>query len=169
MRLITQKWAICEQSGRWAAALRIAFARLPKDQSPPRLFEVRTLGELSTHLEEHRHDLALVEVGRENLIGVVQQLMHRSRRLAQFVALLEDRIDQGHSAAAITREPGTQPVVDLLWEAGVAEVVESPRQLGGLLALHNRLTAARGSIFNGPAGRQSFADWAWSTLPWQDS
>jgi len=51
---------------------------------------------------------------------------------------------------------------------GAAEVVESPRQLCGLLALHNRLTAARGPIFSGLADRQSFAEWAWSTLPWQD-
>jgi hypothetical protein len=166
--LTPQKWIVCEQSGRWTAALRTAFARLPKDQFPPRLYEVRTVGELSKHLDEQGRDLALIEVGRENLLGVAQLLVRRGTRPAHFVALLEDRIDQRHSAAATLGELGAQSVVDLLWEAGAAEVVESPRQLNGLLALYDRLTAARGLIFSGPADRQSFAEWAWSTLPWQD-
>jgi hypothetical protein len=166
--LTPQKWVVCEQSGRWTAALRIAFARLPKAQSPPRLYEVRTLGELSMHLDEQGRDLALIEVGLENLVGVVQLLMRRGPRLAQFVALLEDCIDQRHLAATIPGESDVQLIVDLLWEVGVAEVVESPRRLRGLLALHDRLTAARGSIPNMPADRQAFAKWAWSTLPWQD-
>jgi hypothetical protein len=165
---IPQHWIVCERSGRWTAALRIAFSRLAEAQTIPRLYEVRTLGELLTHLDEHGCDLALIEVGMENLAEVLQLLMRSGARLAQCVALLEDSHDQRRQSAAASHEPDTQPIADLLWEAGAAEVVESPRQLRGLLALHNRLAAARGPIMGGVAERQSFAEWAWSTLPWQD-
>jgi len=167
--LAAQKWIVCEESGRWTAALRMAFARLPEPGSVPRLYEVRTLGELSAHLDENGHDLALIEVGRENLTEVLQLLVRRGSQLAQFVALLEEPAPQQSPAAVIHGEPGTHPVADLLWEVGAADIVESPRQLRGLLALHSRLVAGRGPFMRGFAERQSFATWAWSTLPWQDT
>lgn len=46
------KWVVCEQSGRWAAALRSTFVRLPKSQSKPRLYEVRTIVDLLTLTHE---------------------------------------------------------------------------------------------------------------------
>jgi hypothetical protein len=159
-----QKWVVCEESGRWVAALRIAFARWSKVQPTPRLYEVRTLGELSTHLDEHGCDLMLIEVGRKNLADVLQLVLRGERPLARFVALLEDADRQRHRVVATAGEP----VADLLWEAGATEVVESPRQLRGLLGLHSRLAAARGRVIGGADASQSFADWAWSTLPWQD-
>ena len=164
---VPQKWVVCEQSGRWSAALRVAAARWLKGGPTLRLHEVRTLGELSSHLEEHGSDLALVEVGRENLTDVVQLLMRRGPRLSQFVALLDEASPSRQAAAGIS-EPDTQPLADWLWELGALEVVESPRQLRGLLALHHRLAAARGPSMNGAAARESFAEWAWSTVPWQD-
>jgi hypothetical protein len=166
--LALQKWVVCEESGRWTAALRMAFARLPKARSTPRLYEVRSLGGLSTHLDKNGRDLTLIEVSRENLTEVVQLLMRRGPRLSQFVALLEEAAPRRHTAAAIHGEPGTQPIADLLWEAGAADVVESPRQLRGLLSLHNRLDTVRSPILGSFAERPSFSDWAWSTLPWQE-
>ena len=166
--LTVKKWVVCEKSGRWAAALRTTFERLPKGQSMPRLHEVRTVEGLSTQLDAPGRHLALIEVGRNNLAEVLQLLVRRGPRLAQFVALLEDASDQSRSPAVIDGEPSVKPVADLLWEMGAAEVVESPRQLGGLLALHDRLAAALSSNIDGVAERQSFVDWAWSTLPWQD-
>jgi hypothetical protein len=118
-------------------------------------------------LDENGRELALVEVRRENLTEVLQLLVRRGSYLPQFVALLEETALQQH-AAAMRGELGTQPIADLLWEAGAADVVESPRQLRGLLALHSRLAAAQSSIVDSFAERQSFSDWAWSTLPWQD-
>jgi hypothetical protein len=154
---IPQKWIVCEQSGRWAAALRVACSRQIDAQPMPRLYEVRTLGQLSTDLDEQGRDLTLIEVGPGNLTEVLQLLVRRGSRLSQFVALLNDPADQ------------SPPIADLLWEMGALEVVESPRQLVGLLALQNRLRAARRPIGGGVDERRSFADWAWSTLPWQDS
>lgn len=165
---VAQKWVVCEQSGRWSAALRIAFARLPKGRPTLRLYEVRTLAELSTHVEEHGSELALVEVGRENLADVLQLLMRRGPQLGQFVALLEETGPSPQAAPGTSGESGLQPVADLLWELGALEVVESPRQLRGLLAVHDRISATRAPTMCGLAESQSFADWAWSTLPWQD-
>jgi hypothetical protein len=165
--LTAQTWIVCEKSGRWTAALRTAFARLPEVQPPPRLREVRTLDELSSYLEEHGHDLALIEAGGGNLTAVLQLMVRRGPMATQFVALVDDADIQPRHPA-ITTGNGTQPIVDLLWEAGAMEVVESPRQLNGLLALHDRLSAAHGTINSGVNESQSFADWAWSTLPWQD-
>jgi hypothetical protein len=155
--LAPQKWIVCEQSGRWAAAMRVACSRQSNVQPMPRLYEVRTLGELATHLDEHGSGLTLIEVGTENLREVLQLLVRRRWQFCQFVALLENVAHQ------------SQPIADLLWEVGVLEVVESPRQLVGLLALQNRLATVRRPIGGGVDERQSFADWAWSTLPWQDS
>src|SRR3954468_15735489 len=166
--LAAQKWVVCEELGRWTGALRVAFLRWPKTQTAPRLYEVRTLGELSTQSDEHGCDLALVEVGRQNLAEVLKLLVHRGPRASQLVALLEDVGAQGHAAAAIAGDPSAQAIGDLLWEVGAVEIVESPRQMGRLLALHNRLVVARGSIPVDFVESRSFAEWAWSTLPWQE-
>jgi hypothetical protein len=159
MKLIAQTWTVCEQSGRWTAALRTAFARPPEVEPQPRLYEVRTLEELSARLDEHECDLTLIEVGEGNLAEVLKLLVRHGRTPGRFAALLASSADHN----------GRQRMVDLLWEADVAEVVESPRQLQGLLALHNRLPVARGPINFSVDASQSFADWARSTLPWQDS
>ncbi|HMC10943.1 MAG TPA: hypothetical protein VKH44_06620, partial [Pirellulaceae bacterium] len=90
-------------------------------------------------------------------------------QLGQFVPLLEDTVPHRHSVITTLGEPDLQQVADLLWEAGAAEVVQSPRELCGLLGLHSRLAAARGPLTVGVGVSQSLADWAWSTLPWQDS
>jgi hypothetical protein len=155
--LAPQKWIVCEQSGRWAAAMRVARSRLPNVHPMPHFYEVRTLGELATQLDENGRDLALIEVGIGNLTEVLQLPLRRRSQLSQFVALLETSADQ------------SQTIAELLWEVGVLEVVESPRQLAGLFALQNRLAAGCRPIRGGVDDRQSFADWAWSTLPWQDS
>jgi hypothetical protein len=166
--LATQKWVVCEESGRWAAAIRVAFSRWPKAHTTPRLYEARTLGELSSQSDEHGCDLALVEVDRWNLTHVLELLERRGPRAAQIVALLQDVGTQRHAAAAITGEPSMQAVADLLWEAGAVEIVESPRQMCRLSALHNRLAVAQGSIVRNFVEPQSFAERAWATLPWQE-
>jgi hypothetical protein len=166
---IAQKWVVCEESGRWVTALRTAFARFSKVQPTPRLYEVRSLGELSSHMDETECDLTLIEVGRKNLTDVLQLLARRGPQLGQFVALLEDAVPNRRLVAATPDEPDTRAVAGLLWEVGAAEVVESPRCLRGLLSLHSRLAAARVPVTDGVGVGQSFGDWAWSTLPWQDS
>jgi hypothetical protein len=166
--LAAQKWVVCEESGRWAAALRVAFSRRPAAQPVPRLLEVRTLTELSAQLSEHGCDLALVEVGRQNLSELLDLMTHRGPGDAEIVGLLEEVDPPRRAALATTGDPGTQRIADLLWEAGVVEIVESPRHVGRLAALHSRLAVAHGSIVSDFVEPQSFAEWAWSTLPWQE-
>ncbi len=165
----SSKWIVCEQTGRWTAALRTAFARLPNHQSKPRLSEVRTLAELSTYMGEHGNRLVLIEVRRGNITDVIDFVGRRGSQLVHFVALVDGALCQRDQTTAKPRELTLQRVVDLLWETGAVEVVESPRHLHGLLALPSRLATTAISNVHGLAERQSFADWAWSTLPWQDT
>jgi hypothetical protein len=162
--LTAQKWVVCEHSGRWTAALRTAFARLPNARRVPRLYEVRTLGELSICLDERPHDLTLIEVAPQSRIEIIAFLTRRGPLLGPFVALLGSVAERPDPII----EKSGEAAADLLWEMGAAEVVESPRQLRGLVALHDRLLTARGPDSPGLGNRHSFAEWAWSTLPWQD-
>jgi hypothetical protein len=166
--LAAQHWVVCEQSGRWSAWLRVAFGRLPGAGSSLRLLEVRTLRELLAHSDDRPCDLSLIEVGPENLTEILQLLVRRDPRLDRFVALLEGIGDQPHMPIARAGEPIGGSIADLLIEAGAIDIVESPRQLRGLMALHNRLWTIRRSSTSGVAEAQSFVDWAWSTIPWQD-
>lgn len=159
LRSAAQKWVVYEASGRWAAALRVAFARSSEIRVPPRLYEMRTLGELSQACHDNAYDLALIEVRRGSLTDVLQLVIRHGVGTAPFVALLDESGD----------EPDRQLIADLLWEAGAADVIASPRQLEGLLALHRQMAAVCRLINDGLAETQSFTDWAWSTLPWQDT
>jgi hypothetical protein len=149
-----QTWIVCESSGRWSAAFRIAFAGLRNNRIALRLSEVRSLSDLKGRVDERPYDLILVEVGESNLAEVLETLNNLPMLSGQFVALVDDTICGA---------------MDVLWEAGAIEVVESPRQLRGLLAIGNRIAAAKTATRGGPAERQSIADWAPSMLPWQDT
>jgi hypothetical protein len=165
----TQNWIVCEQTGRWAAALRVAFARSSRARSAPRLYELRSLVDLAAPMQEHLDSVWLVEVRQANLAEVLELLAHgASVRPCWCAALLDDSLwqeDQVVSASSGRK----QEIIDVFWEAGMVEVVESPRQLSGLLALHERLAAACCPTIARPAESQAVADWAWSSLPWQDS
>jgi hypothetical protein len=151
---MTQSWFVCEESGRWTAALRVAFNRSTQVLPWPRLVEVRNLTELANQSNDRRADLVLIEVSVAN----VAQGLEFARRCkpldTPFVALLSD--------------PSLWvSLTDLLWEAGAAEVVSSPRELRGLLRLHDRATACPRQAATTSFEQASFADWAWSMLPWQ--
>jgi hypothetical protein len=95
--------------------------------------------------------------------------MHRGPRSHQFGALLEKDIDRPRLPVGQTNESVALLVADLLWEMGAADVVESPRQLRGLLALHDRLSNVRHSRIGAAVAPEPFTDWAWMALPWQDT
>ncbi len=127
----------------------------------PRLHEVRSLAELMADLREPGNGLGLVEVDRANLAEVLELLGDRRHHFScRLVALLDQ---------TMAETAGKAQIIDALWQAGAAEVVESPRRLLGLLQLHNRLADEDGKVFSRPAVGQSLADWAWSKLPWQDA
>ncbi len=161
-------WIVCEVSGRWAAALRMAFARLPVAQYAPRLYEVQSLAELTALMDEHRNGLGLIEVRRTNLAEVLEVLADEPfARFGRFAALLDDNLWQANQDSAAILDSDKQQIIDLLWEAGAAEVVESPRHLRGLLALRECLEAVATRAAARSAESQDIADWAWSILPWQ--
>jgi hypothetical protein len=149
-----QSWLICEESGRWAAALRMAFGRSHHVSSRPRLIEVRSLTELADLSREREADLALIEVGTANVTQVLDFAVRLNAQGTPFVALLKDTAERVRLA-------------DLLWEIGAVEVVSSPRDLRGLLELYTRLAAHSPVRPDKDFDQQAFTDWAWSLLPWQ--
>jgi hypothetical protein len=56
-----------------------------------------------------------------------------------------------------------------LREAGAQEVIYSPRRMNNILPLIELyLSKHAGNDFPLPKPHQSFENWAWSLLPWQD-
>lgn len=151
---MAQKWLICEESGRWAAALRTAFGRRDDAWSRPRLTEVRNLAELANLPREREANLILMEVGTARVTRVLDLAARLNSQGVPFVALLKDAAERA-------------PLGDLLWEIGAVEVVSSPRDLRGLLELYTRLAARSPVGSDKHFDQQSFTDWAWSVLPWQ--
>jgi hypothetical protein len=164
------EWIVCERSGRWAAAVRAALGRSAWPPSNvPRVYEVRQLGELRERLAERPDGLALVEAQRESFGDTLAWLAEavRENRSAQFIALVDRGVWGSVEQGAVTRQRDRRLVVVALREAGAADVVTSPRQLGGLLALGERHASLRATERGGPASTISIAEWAWASLPWQ--
>jgi hypothetical protein len=163
-------WIIYERMGGWAAALRVAAARsAPTSRPMPRIYEVRSLDELSQRLANRSGSLALLEVHSLNLGKVLPWLAHNSRQFpcAHFFALL-DRSLRVETSPETTCSAGDTPgVVGALLEAGVGQIADSPRRLRHILALAERRGAFPCEPRRPTNQAQSIADWAWSQLPWQ--
>jgi hypothetical protein len=149
-----QTWLISEESGRWAAALRVAFDRSTNVAARPRLIEMRNLTELVAQPNEPGADLVLIEVGAANVARALEVAARWKSLGTPFVALLQDPVEHLR-------------LTDLLFEAGAAEVSQSPRDLRGLLELHTRTSGRSRMAVSTSFERQSLTDWAWSMLPWQ--
>jgi hypothetical protein len=149
-------WVVCEETGRWAAALRLEFARIEKGRRAPGMREVRSLAELKLQLNEHAGAFSLIEIGQLNLASVLELVAHREPAIGRFAALLSDTSDR------------MQTIADVAWEAGAIDVIESPRHVHRLVAICGQLSATRPYIEQ-PASDRAFAEWALSTLPWQDA
>lgn len=141
---------ICEQSGRWAAALRMALERAAssRHRPPTRIQEVRRLAELVAAIDGNPTVLPLVEAQPENLAAILALLTQLNDQSIPIVALVDDSRS-----------------TDALYEAGAALVVETPRQVAATLKLAIHLTTSP----NPPAmsDSASIADWAHAALPWQ--
>jgi hypothetical protein len=170
--LARQRWIVCEPSGRWAAALRVTFARSPHAESLPQLYEVRSLIDLAAQVEEHRNSLALMEVGESNLTKMLELLARDAPQRPRWcVAMLDNSLSQQDLCDRFDAvgDRRKQEIIDALWEAGVVEVVESPRHVKRLLTLYDRMAQASCAAVGRPGAQQAVADWAWSILPWQDA
>jgi hypothetical protein len=176
-------WIVCERTGRWAAALRTSLAgqynwaslavderarSTPTISSDRRVYEVRSLAELTSRLQERPAAVALVETHAANLTRVLHWLSDARDRHAdaRFIALLDSSLVTGERAPE--RGPvECNEVTDALLEAGAAEVAESPRYLQNALALARQHWAPSHDVppFSTP---QPLVEWARSLLPWQD-
>jgi hypothetical protein len=163
-------WIVCEQSGHWAAAMRTEFARSPSVPFVPRLLEVRSLTELTERLVEQENCLGLIEVRHVNLAEVLKLLSGAAaRRPARFVALLDRSLRQSSRANSTPRDMHVNEIVDALWEAGAAEVIETPRHLSGLIAISKRVANADRPTSGRSVEGEPIEDWALSFIPWQDT
>jgi hypothetical protein len=122
----------------------------------PRMREVRSLAELKSQLNEHASPFSLIEIGQSNLAGVLELLAGREPAISRFAALLSRTSDQ------------IRPIAEVAGEAGAIDVIESPRHVHRLVAIYGQLLAARPFIEQ-PDSDRAFAEWALSTLPWQDA
>jgi hypothetical protein len=152
---------VCERSGRWAAALRVALHRQAfQSRVDYRLHEVRSLQELARRLEAPRPAIALVEVRPTNLAETLTWLAGAcsSHSGIRCVALLDRREFDGHARNS---------VAVALRAAGAVDIVDSPRHLQSTLFAARR--HAEGQCQYLPAGcsEPTFAEWAWGLLPWQ--
>jgi len=165
------EWIVCERSRHWSTALSTALGRADwTPRSVPRLFEVRQLSELTTRLDARPDSLAVVEVQRANLSDALVWLAEAGRLypLARFAALAERELCASVESGPASRPGHRQPVIDALREAGAGEVVTSPRQLQGILALGRRHASLRAVRHDSPPADTSIAAWVWQSLPWQD-
>lgn len=162
-------WIVCENSGRWAAALRVALARHPTSAKiTPKIREVRSLAELNTTVGGQPSRLGLVEIRPENLAAALEFLAKAWRRNIRFVALLDD-VFRHQPSAAISPRSDRQLVANALWEAGALEVIGSPRAISSVLNVAERHAAWRSKRVAPTREHEAIADRAWAALPWQDA
>lgn len=152
-----QMWVVCEQTGRWAAALRVELSRQAADYAKPRLLETRGFAELEAAVREHTPSLVLVEVCPGTAVTALGLLAKFATSYTRCIALLEF---------------GDQPIAnrelttDALLEAGALEVITSSRQLRAILQIGRLVATAGHKRGDGDSG-ESIAERAWAALPWQ--
>src|SRR4051794_106035 len=96
-------WIVCEQTGRWAAAIRLAFSRLGEAKVAPRLYETRTLEELRAEVKGRRANVALVEVRRDNLPQVIDLISSEAcSRASHIVALMDYSVWHADELSAVS-------------------------------------------------------------------
>lgn len=161
-------WIVCENSGRWTAALRVALDRQTTNAvATPRISEVRSLAELDAAMNAHVAALGFVEARSDNLAEILELLTKGRRRKARFAALLDESLRRQTSMASL-QYADSPFVADALWEAGAAEVIDSPRQICAALKFAE-LHAAWCTKLTAPTRElESISKQAWAALPWQD-
>ena len=137
---------------------------------PPRLVEVRSLGELAIRLVEWPTALAFVEVHVSNLADVLQSIgnqeeCHPGRCV---LALLDESLHVAARIHSAKQLPENHDIADALREAGAADVATSPRHLHDILTLAQQYVATK----SGPTSyrsEQPLLEWALEQLPWQST
>ena len=145
------EWIVCEQTSRWASALRRA---LESGDTPHRLRELRHLAELDAEFAVRPSALAAIEVDRGNFAQLLAWLpTARERHVHARCVALVDR--------SLAEE--LDEICDALVEAGAQAIATSPRRLEAVVGLgtqHAKI-AANTNV------NASFVDQVWASLPWQ--
>lgn len=163
-------WIVCEQSNRWAAALRLLLVSQSRVEGRRyRLREVRTLAELAASLSEQQVPLVGIEAGRANLGDVLAWLAMAEMEFAnvRIVALLDYSLQPDPWASGEARLNQLSDVTDALREAGAAMVITSPRRLGPFVELGLRPTGPRRPLRAANDAEMSLTSRVWASLPWQ--
>jgi hypothetical protein len=148
-------WIICEMTGRWTVALRVALARRGSPFGSSRIQEARSLAELAVAAAATPSGLVLIEVRPENLAASLNWFFQGWQRGARAVALLD-------------AELAADQATDALLEAGALAVIDSPRRIAAVLGISGRLVSQR-SLAKQDRSAKSIAERAWAALPWQDA
>ena len=159
-----REWIICERNGRWAAALRTLIDRsYSLTNRKPRLFEVRTLADLTARLDERPRGIVLVEVHRENFADLLGWFAEADRAYPEvcLVALVDRALFPSPATPPSRRRLESRQVGEALREAGADEVETSPRQLHALLALDRQYATIAATHSSSPPDDVSVAAWAW--------
>jgi len=157
---MTHPWIVCEQGNRWLPALR-AHLRRQSGHDLPALVQVRHLHELSTRIAQSPNSLALLEVSSRNFEAALEWIAYLPHSMPQtrVIALLDHNLSNLADAESVLRE------------AGVLEVVDSPRRLKPALKLGRLVDLLSHSTHDRPNGElpESAQEWADTVLPWQAS
>jgi len=164
-------WVLCEQSTKWASAIRTAIERDPSNLDLRiRVCEVRRLDELTEQVSITPHCLVLVEARRTNITQVLEWLAdaRQNNRQARFVVLLANDIAISTCDSASLSQKAREVLRYALGEAGAAEVIDSPRRLRGLLELGRRYAALTpDEPIVHIEGETPSLTALWASLPWQ--
>jgi hypothetical protein len=148
-------WIVCETSGRWTAALRVAIARQELKHSN-RIQEVRSLPELAVAAKETPSAMALLEVDPANLAASLNWFSLGWERGLRAAALLGTELVPNQATEAML-------------EAGALTMIESPRHMAAVLGLAGRFAVSRSKHAKKTSSAETIAERAWASLPWQDA
>jgi hypothetical protein len=125
-----------------------------------RVFEVRSSQELAAQLAKRPCDIVCLEVRRTRLAETLAWLAENVPVYpkARFVALIDGNYVEAGAAADVSAA---------LLAAGAIAVADSPRRLQCLLGVGQRHEAAQAIESQRLSENQTFAERAWSRLPWQ--
>ena len=148
-------WIVCETSGRWTAALRVAIARQELKHGN-RIQEVRSLPELEVAAKEAASAMAFLEVDPANLAASLNWFSICWQRGVRAVALLGTELVAHQATEAIL-------------EAGALTVIESPRHVAAVLGLAGRVAVSRSKHAKKTSSALTTTERVWAALPWQDA
>lgn len=163
-------WILCENSQRWAAAIRHSLRRRPADCEPRRILETRTIDEMLSRLDMQPDSLVLIEVTPANFLNILDVVAHAVPRfpLAHFAVLLDGQLLPSREAGQRSPSSNSHETLDALAEAGASAFATSPRKLRGIFDVAGKHADCLREQTSPPADLP-LAAWAMSLLPWQDA